>query len=693
MLVCTPYILFAMNIEQNPLLSPFSTSFEVPPFDQIDETHYSSAIIEAIRVGKEQVLAIAMSDISPTFSNTIIALEEAGSLLSRVTSIFFNINSAETSEGIQKIAQEVSPLLTQYSNDILLNESLFKRVKAIWESTIRESLSDEDIRLLDKTFKGFKRNGALLNEAQKEKLREIDKNLSSLSLTFGEHLLAETKDFELVIDNLEALSGIPEYAIDTAASLAKSRDYYKKWVFTLDAPSYIPFVTYCDNRELRKAMSIAYNVRCNKGGKNDNKEVVKQIANLRLERAKLLDYQSHAHFILEERMAETPNEVNVFLDRLLEHSLKAGRKDVGDIAAFANEVDGIEKLQKWDYNYYSEKLKKARYDIDDELLKPYFKLENVIEGAFEVAEKLFGLKFINRSDLPVYHEDVSTYEVRDNDGSLISIFYADFFPRAGKRNGAWMTSFRGQKILKGKNIRPIVSIVCNFPKSTETQPSLLNFNDVRTLFHEFGHGLHGMLANTKYESLSGTNVYWDFVELPSQVMENWCSEKACLDLFARHYESGALIPKEYIKRIKASASFQEGYKTVRQVGFALLDMAWHGIAAQIEEDVITFEKKVFDAIRLLPEIEEGSMSTAFAHIFQGGYSAAYYSYKWAEVLDADAFELFKEKGLFDKETALRFRALLAAGGTVHPMELYKSFRGRNPNIEALLKRAGLQSVN
>jgi peptidyl-dipeptidase Dcp len=682
-----------MNIKSNPLLNRFSTPFEVPPFNHIQEEHFAPAIIEGIRISKDQIDAIANDIAHPTFENTIVALEEAGTVLSQITSIFFNLNSAETSEGIQKIAQEVSPLLTQYSNDILLNEKLFQRVKKVWESKRTERLSKEDIRLLDKTYKSFKRNGALLSNQDKEQLREIDKNLSVLSLTFGEHLLAETKKFELIVDDEKALLGLPEYVKEAALSLAKERGYKSKWVFTLDAPSYIPFVTYCDDRGLRKEINRACNVRCFQGDQYDNREIVKQVVNHRLERANLLGYDSYAHFILEERMAETPEDVNVFLERLLEHSLSAGEKDISDVEAFAKEADGIDELQKWDYNYYAEKLKKECFDIDDEILKPYFKLENVIQGAFEVAERLFGLKFIIRQDLPVYHEDVTVYEVLDRDGSLISIFYADFFPRAGKRNGAWMTSYRGQKILEGNNVRPIVSIVCNFPKSTDSLPSLLNFNDVLTLFHEFGHGLHGMLANTKYESLSGTNVYWDFVELPSQVMENWCSEKECLDMFARHYETGELIPETYIQRIKESASFQEGYKTVRQVGFALLDMAWHGTKEHITEEVRAFERKVFDVLRLMPEIEEGSMSTSFAHIFQGGYSAAYYSYKWAEVLDADAFELFKEKGIFDKETALKFRALLAAGGTVHPMELYKSFRGRQPNISALLKRAGLQSVN
>jgi len=682
-----------MNIKDNPLLRPFDTPFQVPPFSQIKEEHFSPAIVEAIRIAKDQISTITSEKKTPTFENTIVALENVGTLLSQITSIFFNLNSAETSEGIQKIAQEVSPILTQYGNDILLNEALFLRVKEVSENVNREELTQEDIQLLDKSYKGFKRNGALLSDDDKDKLRGIDKELSSLSLTFGEHVLAETKDFELVIDNRKSLEGIPAYAIETAASLAAERGYKDSWVFTLDAPSYIPFVTYCDDRELRKKMNSAYTMRCYKGNENDNKQIVKDITRLRLDRAKLLGYKSHADFVLEERMAKTPKDVAIFLESLLKHSLEASKKDVSEVEQYAKKSDGIDVLQKWDYNYYAEKLKKELFNIDDELLKPYFKLENVVEGAFEVAQKLYGIDFIERSDLPAYHEDVNTYEVRDSDGSLVSIFYADFFPRAGKRNGAWMTSFRGQRMDVNENIRPIVSIVCNFPKPTGTLPSLLNFNEVLTLFHEFGHALHGMLANTKYESLSGTNVFWDFVELPSQVMENWCSEKACLDMFARHYETGELIPQEYIQKIKESASFQEGYKTVRQVGFSLLDLAWHRIQEAVSEEVGAFEKKVFDEVRLLPYSEQGGISTSFAHIFQGGYSAAYYSYKWAEVLDADAFELFKEKGLFDRETALKFRGLLAAGGTIHPMELYKSFRGRNPSIDALLKRAGLQMAN
>jgi len=682
-----------MNIKDNPLLDPFETQFQVPPFGQIKEEHFAPAIIEAISIAKDEISTITSSNERPTFDNTIVALENVGTLLSRITGIFFNLNSAETSEGIQKIAQEVSPLLTQYGNDILLNEALFQRVKEVSEKVQRDELSHEDIQLLDKTFKSFKRNGALLSIEDKDKLRAIDKELSTLSLTFGEHVLAETKDFELIIDKRESLSGIPEYAVEAAASLAEDRGYTDSWVFTLDAPSYIPFITYCDNRELRKQMNSAYTKRCYRGNENDNKEIVKDLARLRLNRAQLLGYKSHADFILEERMAKTPKDVIIFLESLLKHSLAAGKKDVAQVEQYAQKIDDINILQKWDYNYYAEKLKKDLFNIDDELLKPYFQLENVVQGAFEVAKKLYGIEFIKRSDLPAYHDEVNTYEVRDADGSLVSIFYADFFPRAGKRNGAWMTSFRGQKINADENVRPIVSIVCNFPKPTNSLPSLLNFNDVLTLFHEFGHALHGMLANTKYESLSGTNVFWDFVELPSQVMENWCREKACLDMFARHYETGELIPQEYIQKIKESASFQEGYKTVRQVGFSLLDLAWHGIQSPVEDEVAAFEKKVFQDVSLLPYNDEGSISTSFAHIFQGGYSAAYYSYKWAEVLDADAFELFKEKGLFDKETALKFRGLLAAGGTIHPMELYKSFRGRSPSIDALLKRAGLEVAN
>ncbi len=678
-----------MSLENNPLLQPFGTPFNTPPFNLIKNEHFLPAIKEAIKVGKAEIDTVVNNPATATFNNTLNAMENCGELVTKISEIFFNLNSAETNDEMQKIAQEISPLLTEYGNDIMLNEKLFLRIKRIWETTEKEDLSGEEFRLLEKSYKGFTRNGALLNADDKEKLREINKQLSLLSLKFGENVLAETNTYELVISDKKDLEGLPDFAVEAASATAKEKGHDGKWVFTLDAPSYLPFVTYAKNRELRKELTYAFGTRAFKGDELDNQNNVKEIANYRFKRAQLLGYSSHAHFVLEERMAETPAKVKTFLNDLLQYAMPAANKDVDEVSNYAKDLDSLKDFNRWDLSYYSEKLKKEKYNIDDELLKPYFKLENVVDGAFQVAHKLYGITFVERTDIPVYHKEVSTYEVRNEDGSLVSIFYADFFPRAGKRNGAWMTSYRNQKIVDGENIRPLVSIVCNFTKPTATKPSLLTFNEVTTLFHEFGHALHGMLANTKYAGLSGTNVYWDFVELPSQIMENWCFEKECLDLFARHYKTGETIPEEYVKRIVASATFQEGYMTARQLSFSLLDMAWHGGDPTGIKDVGIFEKEAMKPTQVMPVMEGTNMSSAFSHIFQGGYSAGYYSYKWAEVLDADAFEFFKEKGLFDKETATKFRILLSSGGTKHPMDLYRDFRGREPKVEALLKRAGL----
>ena len=678
-----------MTHNNNPLLQNFDTPFQSPPFHLIKEEHYLPAVEAGIEQGKAEIDKIVNNSEAANFANTIVAMEQGGEIVTRVSEIFFNLNSAETNEEIQKLAQEISPKLTEYSNEISLNQKLFDRVKTVWDNRDAENLTAEEFRLLDKTYKSFVRNGALLDNAKKEKLKEINKELALTSLKFGENVLAETNNYCLFIDDENRLAGLPDFAKEAAAQIAEEKGKSGQWAFTLDVPSYLPVVTYADDRELRKELSLAYGSKAFKGDELDNQENVKTIVRLRQERAAILGYESHAHYILEERMAKTPEKVNEFLADLLLHGKPAADRDVQEIKDFAQKLDGLEDLQRWDLAYYAEKLKKEKFNIDDELLKPYFQLEKVVDGAFQVAEKLYGIQFKERKDIPVYHEDVSTYEVLNADGTLLSVFYADFFPRAGKRNGAWMTSYRSQHIKNGENIRPLVSIVCNFTKPTATKPSLLTFNEVTTLFHEFGHALHGMLANTQFSSLSGTSVYWDFVELPSQIMENWCFEKECLDLFATHYESGEPIPQEYIERIKASANFQEGYQTARQLSFGMLDMAWHGQDNSTVESVSDFEKEAMAATQVLPEVAGTNMSVAFSHIFQGGYSAGYYSYKWAEVLDADAFELFKEKGLFDQETAQKFRVLLSSGGTVHPMELYTAFRGREPKPDALLKRAGL----
>lgn len=673
----------------NPLLQSYNTPFGTIPFDLIKNEHFLPAIKEAIAQGKEDIKRITASKEVPDFENTVVALERSGELVGSVSSVFFNLNSAETNDEIQKLAREISPLLSEYSNDILLDQELFVKIKTVYDKKDKLTLSPEQNTLLAKTYKSFVRNGANLSEDKKLKLREIDKDLSQLSLLFGEHVLKETNDFSLEVTDEKQLSGLPPFVLEAAAIAAKEKGK-EGWIFTLQFPSYIPFMTYADNRALREKMFYAFGSKAFKGDDNDNKKIVLDIVRLRHERANLLGYKSHADFVLEERMAESPAKVSAFLDNLLKYAKPIGERELKELSEYAKSIGGPEKLARWDISYYSEKLKKEKYSIDDEMLKPYFKLENVIDGVFKVSGKLYGLKFKEINNVQVYHPDVKVYEVLDEQDKHVAVFYADFFPRAGKRNGAWMTSFRGQKKVNGNDIRPHVSIVCNFTKPTGTQPSLLTFNEVTTLFHEFGHALHGMLANGTYESLSGTSVYWDFVELPSQVFENWVYEKDSLDLFAKHYETGAAIPLELVQKIKESANFMEAYQTVRQVGLAQLDMGWHSGKAQDVKDVGAYEKDLQKATDLLPAAEGANTSCSFSHIFQGGYSSGYYSYKWAEVLDADAFEFFQEKGIFNKDTATLFKThVLSAGGSEHPMELYKRFRGKEPSPEALLRRTGM----
>jgi len=663
--------------------------FDLAPFSKIKNEDFLPAIKNAIVLAKKEIATITGNKVAPSFENTIEALDYSGEQLDRVSSVFFNLNSAETNDEIQKIAQEVSPLLSEFSNDVALNVDLFKRVKAVYEQKESLTLSPEQQTLLDKKYKGFSRNGANLPEDKKDILRGIDKELATLKLTFGENILAETNTYELHLTDKSDLKGLPEGALEAAAQVAKQKDK-DGWVFTLDYPSYIPFMKYADSRELRKKMALAFGARGFQKNDFNNEKIVLKIAKLRYQRAQLLGYDTHANFILEERMSGSPEKVIVFLNDLLDKAKPVALKEFKELETFAKELDAIDQLQKWDSAYYSEKLKNKLFNLDDEKLKPYFKLENVIDGAFKVANKLFGIHFKQVDTIDIYHEDVKTYEVTDNTNNLIAIFYTDFHPREGKRNGAWMTSFKGQKIKNGVNDRPHISNVCNFTKPTETKPSLLTFNEVTTLFHEFGHGLHGMLANTTYPSLSGTSVFWDFVELPSQILENWCFEKECLDLFAKHYETGETIPMEYVEKIKASANFQEGMATMRQLSFGLLDMSWHGTNPTIITNVKNQEVKAFTNTSLYPDVRENCMSTAFSHIFQGGYSSGYYSYKWAEVLDADAFEAFQEQGIFNPETGKAFAEhILSKGGTEHPMTLYKRFRGQEPKPEALLKRAGL----
>lgn len=672
----------------NPLLEKFETPFESAPFSKIKNEDYKPAFIQAIEEAKAEIDAITANPEAPTFANTIEAMELSGEKLGRISSIFFNLNSAETNDEIQEIAQEVSPLLSEFGNDVRLNQDLFERIKVVYNQKDSLNLTDEQAYLLEKKYKGFSRNGANLNEEDKNKLRGIDKQLAMLSLQFGQNVLAETNAYELIITDENDLKGLPQYAIDQAKADAEQKNY-KGWLITLQAPSYIPFMQYAENRELREKLFRANGVKAYQNNEFNNEENVKNIVKLRHERAKILGYKTHADYVLEERMAKTPTTVLDFLNDLLTKAKPFAEKEIEELTAFAKETDGIETLQRWDHAYYAEKLKQKKFSLSDEELKPYFQLENVIQGAFDVATKLYGITFKEIHNIDKYNDEVTTYEVLDKNGAFLSLLYADFFPRAGKRPGAWMTSYREASNVNGNTKRPHVSIVCNFTKPTKDTPSLLTFQEVTTLFHEFGHALHGMLPNTTYESLSGTNVYWDFVELPSQFYENFCYEPEALKLFAKHYQTGEIIPQELIEKVKASSSFMEGYQTVRQLSFGLLDMAYHANDLAEINDLQQFEKETFKQTELYPEIDKNMMSTSFSHIFQGGYSSGYYSYKWAEVLDADAFAFFQETGIFNPETAQKFYKLLSSGGTVEPMKLYEEFRGHKPTADALLKRAGL----
>ena len=614
----------------------------------------------------------------------------SGEKLGKISSIFFNLNSAETNDEIQQIAQDISPLLSEFGNDVRLNEKLFQRIKMVYAQKDALDLNPEEAYLLEKKYKGFSRNGANLNEEDKEKLRAIDKDLARLSLQFGQNVLAETNNYELLITNEEDLKGLPDYAIDQAKADAEAKNK-EGWIFTLQAPSFIPFMQYAENRTLREELFRASGRKAFQNNEYNNEENIKQIAKLRFDRANLLGYATHADYVLEERMAKNPQTVIDFLNDLLVKAKPFAEKEIKELAAFAKETDEIETLQRWDHAFYAEKLKQEKFNLSEEELKPYFQLENVIQGAFDVATKLFGITFKEINTIDKYHEEVTTYEVNDKEGNFLSLLYADFFPRPGKRPGAWMTSFREASNVKGNSVRPHVSIVCNFTKPTKNKPSLLTFQEVTTLFHEFGHALHGMLPNTTFESLAGTNVFWDFVELPSQFYENFCYEPEALALFAKHYETGEIIPQELVQKVRNASSYMDGYQTVRQISFGLLDMAYHANNPTDIIDLEQFEQNVFTATELYPVVEKNMMSTSFSHIFQGGYSSGYYSYKWAEVLDADAFAFFQETGIFNPETAQKFYTLLSSGGTKDPMDLYIEFRGKKPSPEALLKRAGLVS--
>lgn len=671
-------------MEHNPLVKPFDTPFESAPFSIIRPEHFVPALQENIKTALEEIEAIVSQKAVPTFENTIEALEQSGSFIGRNSSLLFNLNSAETSEALQKVTQQAAPLLTQFQNDVRLNTALFQRIKEVYENQAAFELTTEQKTLLEKEYKGFVRNGALLDEQAKTALRTIDTELAQLSLTFGEHVLADTQAYTLHITDSEKLKGLPEAVIEMAKSTAEQKQL-EGWVFTLDYPSYVPFMTYAENRALRKEMSLAFGKRGFQNNAQNNEAIVLKIIHLRQQRALLLGYASHAAFVLEERMAQSEENVKHFLDQLREKAYPAASVEWQSLEAYAQEMYSWDKVEKWDTAYLAEKIKQRDYELDEQKLKVYFPLEKVVNGLFSIVEDLFGLRFKKSTQIDSYHSEVDVYEVSKN-GTFYALLYTDFFPRSGKRNGAWMTKFRPQK----EGQRPHISIVCNFTRPTQKLPSLLSFQEVTTLFHEFGHALHGMLANTKYSSLSGTSVYWDFVELPSQLMENWCYQPEALTRFAKHYQTDELIPEEMIAKIKKAAFFHQGLQTLRQLSFGYLDLSYHSQTAPQIKNIKAHEVEQISPLQFTPDTAENCLSTSFSHIFQGGYAAGYYSYKWAEVLDADAFELFLEKGIFNAETAQAFEThILSKGGTEHPMVLYKRFRGKEPDPGALLRRAGL----
>lgn len=674
---------------QNPLLVKPTAPHGAYPLDKITAKDFLPALDVAIESAKKK-LEDYKKDKRTDFQHVIVEKGDLTEEVDYIAGIFYNLHSAECPEELEKISPEVSEKLTKFGNDISLDPQIFAKVKTCYESRFDQSLSGEEIRIVELTYKSFVRNGALLADSEKEKMREIDEKLAKLTLSFSQNVLKATNDYLLEITDKKDLDGLPEGAVEAAAELAEKKGKAGSWCFNLEAPSMLPFMTYAKNRELRKTFSLA-NGSKTFGGKFDNQENLKEILKFRNERAKLLGYNTHADYVLEERMAMSPKKVLDFLEELRAKAEPHAKNDMNRLKAIAKETDGIEDFQPYDSAYYSEILKKRELDMDDEMLRPYFKLENVVDGVFKIASRLYGLNFKEVFNIPKYHEDVRTFEVYDEKtNNFVGLFYTDFFPRTTKRGGAWMSGIKEQGMYQGKVERPHIMIVCNFTKPTKTKPSLLNLNEVLTLFHEFGHALHGLLSKVKYRDLSGTNVYWDFVELPSQIMENWVLEKESLDLFAVHYETGEKIPEELVKKIKASGKFLEGLATLRQLTFGFLDMAYHSADPSTVKDVGEFENRVTAKTTLLPALPGTNISTSFSHIFAGGYSAGYYSYKWAEVLDADAFEFFQNSGIFDEKIASRFREfILEKGGTEHPMELYKKFRGQEPDVGALLRRAGL----
>ena len=673
---------------ENPLLTESPLQYGAPQFDKINAGHYMPAFEQGIKEAKAEIDAITSNPHAPDFANTIEAMEYSGRTLDRVSGIFFNILEADSNDELRDIAEKVSPLLNEYSMYVSLNEKLFQRVKEVYDRRDSLNLSTEQMRLLDNTYKSFTRGGALLSAEDKETYSKLNEELSLLSLSFSNNVLAATNAFSLELTDEAELAGLPDYVIANGRQAAEDKGK-EGWIFDLSYPSYGPFMKFSSRRDLREKMYMAYNSRAF-GGPNDNSQIVRDIVEHRIKIAKLLGYSSWAAYELEERMVKTPAEVNSFLQELLVPSLPAARSDVAGIEEYAH-ANGFEgQLMPWDFSYWSEKYKSATYTLSDSDLKPYFKLEDCIDAVLGLATRLYGLQFTPRPDLPVYHKDVKVFDVTDAQGKHLALFYADFFPRASKRGGAWMTEFRGQSIIDGKEERPLVSIVTNFSKPTGSEPSLLTHDELTTFLHEFGHSLHGMMAEGRYASMTGTNVAQDFVELPSQIMENWAFEPEYLETFARHYKTGEVIPRELIDKIVATQNYLSGYSQVRQLDFGMLDMAWHSLEALPSEGTAEFEKAVLKNSALMPQLPQTCISTSFSHIFSGGYSAGYYSYKWAEVLEADAFSLFKEKGIFNTEVSGAFRReILARGSSDDEAVLYRNFRGHDPKPEALLIKLGI----
>lgn len=679
------------GLTDNPLLQEWNTPYGVPPFDQIKDEHYEPAFEAAMKEQKGNVQKIVDNSDEPTFENTIVPLEFSGLLLSKVSGVFFNMLSSNTSDSLQAIAQRISPKLSKHSDEISMNPELFARIEKIYQKKDELKLDKEQLMVLELTYREFVKSGAKLNDTDKKKLMEINEKMSVLSLKFGDNLLAETNAYKLIIDNEKDLAGLPDAVIEAAAITAKENGAEGKWMFTLHNPSVMPFLQYADNRELRRQVQTAYINRGNNNNANDNKEIIIEITTLNIERAQLLGYETHAHYVLEDNMSGNPEAVYELLDQLWTPALKVANQEAELYRAMMKKEGVPGKLEAYDWRYYTEKVRKEKYNLDEEMLKPYFKLENVRDGVFDVAGQLFGLKFTKSNEIPVYHPDVEAYEVTDLKGNHVAVLYMDYYPRASKRGGAWMNDFRGQYIYNGENVTPIITINCNFTKPTSTMPALLTFDEASTLFHEFGHGLHGMLSQCTYPSVSGTNVPRDFVELPSQLMEHWAAEPEVLKKYARHYQTNEPIPDELIKKMEDAGHFNQGFATVEYLAASYLDLYWHTMTEMKETDVLAAESKALAEIGLIPEIVSRYRSTYFSHIFGGGYSSGYYSYIWSEVLDSDVFGAFKENGLFDPTTSESLRKNIYSNGHKDdPMTMFVNFRGREPKIDALLENRGLK---